>query len=79
MNTSPAYMIVAGQSVTFPGMARPKKVYRVEDAGTRYQVNDLGQTESVCQIRFHINAPPQSGQPGTFLHDWDDDLEIASR
>jgi hypothetical protein len=76
MSTVTAYEIRPGQVVILPGIRRPKKVYRCEDAGVRYQINELGQTEHIPQIRFHVNAPPKAGIPGTVLLDFDAEVPL---
>jgi hypothetical protein len=71
--TLPAYMVDEGHSIQLPGSRRWKRIYRVEDAGVRYDHRD-GAVWHIPQIRFHYNAPERSGLPGTLTVDYDEEL-----
>lgn len=68
-STTTAYTINEGESIQLQRPERFKKVYRVEDAGERYQANELGQTEHIPQITFYFH-----GFPGFLTVDYDAEL-----
>lgn len=76
--TLPAYMILEGDVATLPGIGRPKKVYRVEDAGVRYVEQD-GTVQHVPQITFHVNAPERTGLAGTVTVDYETEVEVHGK
>jgi len=71
----PAYMIQEGDVAVLPGIDKPKTIYRVEDAGVRYERDQYG-NHHIPQIRFHVNAPERNGGFGTVTLDFEHVVEV---